>query len=424
MRWRFAETDEEQARRRAVLAAIDAWWEAFRANEPEIRRHIALQSTLDLPSLMTERLRAISPGIAWEFGPGATEDGHRLAITPEQEYHLAPLVEEIVKRAPALPGWELVDHRPPWPASWASKMIGVRTGQACDGWHVIVSGTPVGHKLQLRFLAPECKRSEDPELLGRALVVAEVLLGEKLLREWVGPILVDPLPRQRAFILFGKTTVGTPHSVPVAELQRQARAQIEIIQRSLPEQPCFLRPPGEHWLHRAQPEPALDYAGQDDLYIGTGIVDGLFQGVRVGAFSSVTYSRAGETFCYLKIDGSAGLDGSSFADRSALEEALDERLIEAKLGCTVGGGSGLRYSYVELALVDLPRALEAVRVVLRDGRVPVRSWILFHDAALASEWLGVLPQTPPPPTGQPGVPPEVRPNRIPVNLEAADTAKE
>jgi hypothetical protein len=419
MRWMFAETDAEQLRRQAVLTAIDAWWEAFRENEPALRTVIAGKGTLDLPDFMHQRLLAIAPELAWEFGPGAAEGNHRLAITPEQHYHLVPLAEEIAKRAPALPGWEFVDHRPPWPMSWASRLMSVRTGQACEDWHVIVSRTSVGHKLQFRFLVPGCRRSEDPEFLGRALVVIEVLLGEKVLREWVGPILVDPLPRQRAFLLFGKTTVGTPNSIPVERLAQRASAEIDLIRSTLPEQPHFLQSVGGHWMYKSEPQPALDYEGQDDLYVSTGSVEGLYEGVRVGAFSSRTFSRAGETFCYLKIDGSAGLEGSTFPDRGALEDLLDEKLNEATLGCRVGGGSGLRYSYVELALVDLPRAVELVRRILHDGRVPLRTWILFHDAALANEWLGIYPDTPPPPTPRPGAPPEVRPNRIEASLEHA-----
>jgi hypothetical protein len=233
----------------------------------------------------------------------------------------------------------------------------------------------------------------------------------------VGPILVDPLPRQRAFVLFGKTTVGTPHSVPIEKLPTRAAAEIALIESALPEQPFFQQAAGGYWLYERKPRPALDYADEDDLLVSTGLVEGLYQGVRAGAFSSHTFSRAGETFCYLKIEGSAGLDGSAFADRGALEEALDDKLVEAGLGAHVGGGSGLRYAYVELALLDLPRAVELVRRVLREGRVPLRSWILFHDAALASEWLGIYPSTPPPPTAEAGQPPDLRPNRIPANSE-------
>jgi hypothetical protein len=34
---------------------------------------------------------------------------------------------------------------------------------------------------------------------------------------------------------------------------------------------------------------------------------------------------------------------------------------------------------------------------LRKLEVPERSWVLFFDAGLAAEWVGVRPETPPPP---------------------------
>ena len=85
-----------------------------------------------------------------------------------------------------------------------------------------------------------------------------------------------------------------------------------------------------------------------------------------------------------------------YDDRGDLEEALDAALIPNKLGCHVGGATGLRYTYVELALVDVRRSIEAIRKVLH-GRVSQRSWLLFHDADLCGEWVGIYPDSPPPP---------------------------
>jgi hypothetical protein len=38
-----------------------------------------------------------------------------------------------------------------------------------------------------------------------------------------------------------------------------------------------------------------------------------------------------------------------------------------------------------------------VRKALRKLKVPERSWILFFDADLGAEWVGVYPETPEPP---------------------------
>ena len=72
-------------------------------------------------------------------------------------------------------------------------------------------------------------------------------------------------------------------------------------------------------------------------------------------------------------------------------------LIPAGLGCQIGGGTGWRYSYVDLALTDVEKGIEAVRARLRAGNVPRRSWIQFFNAEWEQEWIGIYPDSPPPP---------------------------
>jgi hypothetical protein len=99
----------------------------------------------------------------------------------------------------------------------------------------------------------------------------------------------------------------------------------------------------------------------------------------------------------VKIDGSEGLDEEHFADKSEIEDALDEVLKPNQLGCQIGGGTGIRYSYIDLALVDLTQGIEAIRKRLQEGNLTKRSWIQFFDSDLAAEWIGVYDDSPPPP---------------------------
>jgi hypothetical protein len=118
-----------------------------------------------------------------------------------------------------------------------------------------------------------------------------------------------------------------------------------------------------------------------------------------GIFSSACHSRCGETFCYLKIDGAQGLDRSQFHDRAEIEEAINAALAREEAGCCFGGGTGLRYSYIDLALTDLARGAEIVRRVLLSGGIPKRTWIQFFDDELAHEWIGIHADAPEPPMG-------------------------
>src|SRR5690606_29317601 len=114
-------------------------------------------------------------------------------------------------------------------------------------------------------------------------------------------------------------------------------------------------------------------------------------------FFDERFSRLGDKFCYLKLDGSQGVEDERFADKGEIEDALDALLRPAGWGCQIGGGTGLRYSYIELALRDCEQALPAIRGLLAGGNVPKRSWVLFHDCEQATEWVGVYDDSPPPP---------------------------
>jgi hypothetical protein len=114
-------------------------------------------------------------------------------------------------------------------------------------------------------------------------------------------------------------------------------------------------------------------------------------------FHSRRFSRSGEVMATLKIDGSEGLPVDGLSDKAAIEDAITAALEPRGLGCQIGGGTGLRYSYVDLALTDVPAAMEALRPVLRAGKLPKRTWLQFFDADLAHEWLPLWEDTPPPP---------------------------
>jgi hypothetical protein len=113
-------------------------------------------------------------------------------------------------------------------------------------------------------------------------------------------------------------------------------------------------------------------------------------------FSSNRYSNDAEVLCYLKVDG---VEGSAYSDRLKLESGLAESLVPQKLGSVVGGGTGIRYAYVDLALKlqTIDESVSAIRDLAKSARLPKRSWILFFDAAWQHEWIGLFEDTPAPP---------------------------
>ncbi len=151
----------------------------------------------------------------------------------------------------------------------------------------------------------------------------------------------------------------------------------------------------ENWtIFKLDPPKADDYAGQDDLFFYSSIVPHAWQATG-RRFRSERFSRS-ETFVYLKLDGrDAAMEG--FPDKGAIEDAINDVLLEPDLGMVCGTGTGYRYSYLDLALTDVDAAVPLITDVLRKGDIVRNSWLLFHDSELADEWIGVWPETPTPP---------------------------
>jgi len=134
------------------------------------------------------------------------------------------------------------------------------------------------------------------------------------------------------------------------------------------------------------------------MFVGKTMCTPLWKNTHINLpFTSERYSKLREIFCYLKIDGREGLDGTFFKDRSQIEVALDNALINARLGCCIGAGTGLHYSYIDLAFMNLEKGVAIVKEVLQKGNITKKSWILFFDSELESEWIGIWDESPPPP---------------------------
>jgi len=150
-------------------------------------------------------------------------------------------------------------------------------------------------------------------------------------------------------------------------------------------------------VFRREAPQASDYAGRDDFIAGFTVVPELWEAYFNGAsLRDVDLALADEVFCYLKIDGVDGLEMSLFADREEIEDCLNMALMEANVGCVLGGGTGFRYSYVDFAVNDLELGISVVRQSLQAGRITRRSWIFRFDSTKQNEWFPIWNDSPEP----------------------------
>lgn len=389
MRWELLEpaTPEDTRRRARTLAAIDRWWAAFRDHAPRIGATFLRRDDLDVAAFMQAHLQAIDPRLMWEFGPAVKTKGHRLVITPEVTRTLRPMLGTLLAEAPALPGWEFYPYRLPDPDD-ALDMVEARTGRRPRDLRARAA-LGDGHRVDLTFMESDRGVDED-DVRHAGFIAAETILGEEVLDTWIGAI--DAAGDD------GGEWLTLPDLGPAVERLRAG------IVEGLPAAPCHALANEAEWtMLKLEPDrDREDWGAQHDLFVAkTTDLERWRAAHSPGVFSSSRFSRVGETFCYVKMDGKDGLEGSRFEDKADIEEALDEALGPAGLGAFVGGGSGLRYAYVDLALTDVRKGLDVVRRVLREGGVPTRSWVLFCDDVWRDEWVGIHDDTPPPPVDSP-----------------------
>jgi hypothetical protein len=383
---------EENRLRQQLRERIDHWWQTLAQNTTALDDLFHNRSKWDLPAWMKQNLGAIDADLCWEFG--ADPVGHRLVITPERNRHLRPLARAILAAAPQTAGWAFYGYRQPESVEWAKATVQGRCRRKLDDATTVRLRAGKFNSVDVTFVSPDCRRPEDREALSAAFVAMESLVGEEVLDKWVGLINVSPP-------VLGERTI------PLERLRPMVDVVIEQIREQLPNSACWQWPSETEWslfktplydAPRSKSDTVPEFPGRSDLLVGRTMYTPMWQFAHgPWPFFSERFSSWGETFCYLKIDGVNGLAGSSFGDRGDIEEALDRALKQAEVGCVTGGGTGLRYSYVDLALVDLKAGLALAREVLQDGRAPLRSWFLFFDAELQVEWLGVYDDTPAPP---------------------------
>jgi hypothetical protein len=386
MVWQFwrPRTAKETRQRQAILDAIDRWWQEFGTKTGDLDDFFHGRKRWDLPGWMNKHLGSIAAHLMWEFGPGPN-GGHQLVITPEGERHLRPLVETILERAPQVPGWSFAAYRPPEAVDVAFQTVLAKGGGDLSATSVRAR---IGkhHRIDLSFQSPLYEKPDEPEACRDAFWLTESLLGEEVLDRWVGIIETGPVEQGERLL-------------PLARLHDTAMSVIDSIREQLPDGPCYQWREEALWTQfGVKPQKSEDYPDQTDLIVAGSMLPEMWMSAHTGrSFWSGRFSRFGETFAYVKIEGSQRPKGGEVEYRSAIEDALNEALVPAQFGCSVGGGTGLRYSYIDLALTNVEQAPEVIRGVLQERKVPERSWLLFYDRDWEQEWLGIWDDSPPPP---------------------------
>lgn len=406
MRFRYLDVDTPEYRARIALEAqFDQFWSAFRdavAAAPDPRK-----SSDWIVALMRERLPLSGTRIEWEAGPDASGD-MKLVLTAAGERGLRPAVGRLVELAPQIDGWSVVDYRQPEPATVAPMLLDGRAGR-----HARPIETPAFRVADGRhgLIDVEClatNATEEPIMRSLATLLVEILVGEQAYDAWIGAITLAPMPRR------GLLRRPAPPDGAVGPEMLRGAVERKIAERvaRLPDRPrhalsdaawaALGATADDHWTtYKVDPAPADadgDWLHMADRHFATVREPPLFEATLAYGFDSRRFSRVGERFAYLKFEHAGIWLAEQLLDRrDAFYDALDLALRGAEAGRAWGTASGLRYLYIELALADVDAAIPLIRAAAVEAGVGDRSWLLFHDADLCDEWIGLTPETPAPP---------------------------
>jgi len=389
LRWKYADEYgvEDNALRNTWEDQMNNWWIIFYQHHEVLAGEIRIGKKELLARFMSTHLQSSVIDIAWEFGYDNLTGAYELVLTPEDDLKLRPLVEALIDRAPRLENWSFFSYRQPISYPDCKKVILSKSGEPL--LNLQFTGNPATeNNIEITFYYPGI--DQDSALynlvVNQAFFTLEALLGEEILDKWIGVIDVLVLPEEDRQLL------------PLADLKAYVDTQLVLLKNQLPDQPYYTFSEDSDWiLYELEPTESEDYPHQQDLYIARTMNATLWTNVQKGyPFYSENYSRLGETFCYIKMDGHFTDEEAFFELKTEIEAQLNQALLDAGFGSVIGSGTGYRYQYIDLALHDLKAAIPLIQRLTTQLGTPRSTWLLFFDTPLSNEWIGMFENTPPP----------------------------
>ena len=251
-----------------------------------------------------------------------------------------------------------------------------------------------GHLLEIVIYVPGGRGSSEESEQAEELV--RLLVGEESFERWVGSVSATPTARGGPLAVLNSNPEERI-ALPVAELRETVQAAIAGVLRGLTPLAASAAPDSEDWIaFELEPEPALDFAAQDDLLLCSTRVPELKKSfLRGEPFFSGRFSNSGALFAYLKYELATNDAQAWLAERARYESAL-LRSTGPEQVALVGLGLGIRYGYLDVAVSDPDCIHERLLPALRDSNISRRAWILFCDSELERMVVPVYADSPEP----------------------------
>lgn len=401
MRWRFADSKNkvEMLFKQQSIDKMDCFWREFEQNLDIVCSTDTGKSTEWISSTLAEVAT-----LQWELSP-EINGSRRFVITPESEYHLHPLVDEMIARAPKLSNFKFMSYRAPMETTAIETAVPARfkattsTLRGAGRIKEFLSDIQIKatrsnlNCIDLQFVSEVFKEENNFVDQCYCFILCEVVLGQRIAEEWIGEITTSGKSMgllDRAKALFGNERQdSTIDFQPVTMLSSCVNDIYEDILSSRDFVTAQIRPSVE-MQHITLPKPR----------IRRDFVETMWPAIIVAAhnkplcLTSKRFSSTGERFCYVIFD-LMSLPSDS-PETAEVYRAFDNALVRASVGYLLGYGLGPEHFFLDMLLSDLDAAVPVLEEVCQSLQLPSKCWLKFVDSKLSHEWVGLHPESPEP----------------------------
>lgn len=193
---------------RGEADAVDRLWGWLREHASELRGEPSDALVMEL-----DRLVADVGDVDWELGPDG-DHGQMFSLSPRGRREWLERCEQLVARAPAIPGWRFAPAKPPreWRMRFAMKTS--KGPVEVDGteWEVVGFRLPSG-LVDLDFRPPPSADLAADDAWAAAAILVDGELGERLRLECVNELDVVRTWGERAARAARRLTPGLLHDL-------------------------------------------------------------------------------------------------------------------------------------------------------------------------------------------------------------------
>jgi len=348
-----------------------AWfWEWFSSSAGRFHEAIEEGRCVELQPETSQAVDRWLPRMAWVYGPGENNVGHALTLSGEGSLPKQFVAEYWLSQAPILNDWTFYSSRQP-SSSFDRVVLHVErdheTFKPVEFW-ICPYVDEQAERIDISVWHPSIGRVPEKVRLMALFLMLDELLGEHGTQNWIGDIRFadDQLKK----------------SIPIGELR-------ELIGEVQSQHGWRKHPPTETYSTYRLKERGHGWPRGDTL-VGASRLFPL-----VGDYMSANgpcehpLPGLGVDLVFVSIPTEHFPKGDEVKRRSEIEDSLVAALGAEASGISLGGATGCKNCYIDLALYDGECSLEIVKRVLKKHGLPRQSGIHYFTSDHARQVMRV-----------------------------------